>query len=141
VVENFQETPSVGDGLAVMTEAYQRLHLDELAATSLETLKLNYPNHPSLKDGQFVPSVAEADNRSFLSKATLGLIESRPPLPPGETRANQDVQKQFQDAKDAIPNELKPKDENGEVLEETHEAAGNNDDRSWFSYMTFGVFD
>ncbi len=82
-----------------MTEAYQRLHLDELAATSLETLKLNYPNHPSLQDGQFVPSVAEADNRSWLSKATLGLIESRPPLPPGETRANQDVQKQFQDAK------------------------------------------
>jgi len=26
----------VGDGLAVMTEAYQRLHLDALAATSLE---------------------------------------------------------------------------------------------------------
>jgi outer membrane protein assembly factor BamD len=76
VVENFQETPSVGDGLAVMTESYQRLHLDELAATSLETLKLNYPNHPSLVDGQFVPSVAEADNRSWLSKATLGLIES-----------------------------------------------------------------
>jgi outer membrane protein assembly factor BamD len=142
VVENFQETPSVGDGLAVMTEAYQRLHLDELAATSLETLKLNYPNHPSLVDGQFVPSVAEADNRSWLSKATLGLIESRPPLPPGETRANQDVQKQFQDAKDAIPNELKPKDEHGDVIEEEeHESEANNADRSWFSYMTFGVFD
>jgi outer membrane protein assembly factor BamD len=46
VVENFQETPSVGDGLAIMTEAYQRLSLDDLAATSLETLKLNYPDHP-----------------------------------------------------------------------------------------------
>jgi hypothetical protein len=91
----------VGDGLAVMTEAYQRLHLDDLASTSLETLKLNYPDHPSLKDGQFVPQVAEADNRSWLSKYTLGLIESRPPLPPGETRANQDVIKQFQDAKEA----------------------------------------
>ncbi|MNH87304.1 hypothetical protein D3C73_397840 [compost metagenome] len=89
-----------------------------------------------------MPSVAEADNRSWLSKATLGLIESRPPLPPGETRANQDVQKQFQDAKDAIPSDLKPKDENGDVIEEEdHEAEGNNDDRSWFSYMTFGVFD
>jgi outer membrane protein assembly factor BamD len=142
VVENFQETPSVGDGLAVMTEAYQRLHLDELAATSLETLKLNYPNHPTLVDGQFVPTVAEADNRSWLSKATLGLIESSPPLPPGETRANQDVQKQFQDAKDAIPAELKPKDGNGDAIEEeNHEAEGNNSDRSWFSYMTFGVFD
>src|SRR5690606_18153566 len=39
VVENFQETPSVADGLALMVEAYQRLQLDELASTSLETLK------------------------------------------------------------------------------------------------------
>ncbi|MGW8463068.1 outer membrane protein assembly factor BamD [Pseudomonas sp. CLCA07] len=142
VVENFQDTPSVGDGLAIMTEAYQRMHLDELAATSLETLKLNYPNNPSLEDGQFKPSVAEADNRSWLSKATLGLIESRPPLPPGETRANQDVQRQFQDAKEAIPSELKPKDGSGDAVEEEqHESEGNNSDRSWFSYMTFGVFD
>ncbi|WP_314560830.1 outer membrane protein assembly factor BamD [uncultured Pseudomonas sp.] len=142
VVENFQETPSVGDGLAVMTEAYQRLHLDDLASTSLETLKLNYPDHPSLKDGQFVPQVDEADNRSWLSKYTLGLIESRPPLPPGETRANQDVIKQYQDAKDAIPSDLKPHDENGDVIEEEEpQALGNNQDRSWFSYMTFGVFD
>jgi outer membrane protein assembly factor BamD len=125
-----------------MTEAYQRLHLDDLAATSLETLKLNYPDHPSLDDGKFVPSRDEADNRSWLSKATLGLIESRPPLPPGETRANQDVQKQFQDARDAIPDELKPRDENGDVLEEEEqEPEANNSDRSWFSYMTFGVFD
>ena len=89
-----------------------------------------------------MPSVAEADNRSWLSKATLGLIESRPPLPPGETRANQDVQRQFQDAKDAIPAELKPKDDNGDAVEEeNHEAQGNDSDRSWFSRMTFGVFD
>jgi outer membrane protein assembly factor BamD len=142
VVENFQETPSVGDGLAVMVESYQRLHLDELANTSLEALKLNYPNHPSLVDGQFKPSMEEADNRSWLSKATLGLIDSRPPLPPGETRANQDVQKQFQDAKDAIPSDLKPKDTNGDVIEEEkHDAQGNNTDRSWLSRLTFGVFD
>ncbi|MCY1395138.1 Outer membrane protein assembly factor BamD [compost metagenome] len=141
MVENFQETPSVGDGLAIMVEAYQRLHLDDLAATSLETLKLNYPNHPSLVDGQFVPRQEEADNRSWLSKATLGLIESEPPLPPGETRANQDVIKQYEDAKEAIPAELLPKegDAVGEELQE--EAEGNNEDRSWFSYMTFGVFD
>ncbi len=46
VVENFQETPSVGDGLAVMIEAYQRLHLDELADTSLEALKAQLPEPP-----------------------------------------------------------------------------------------------
>ena len=138
VVENFQETPSVGDGLAVMVEAYQRMHLDQLASTSLEVLKTNYPDHPSLVDGQFVPQVSDSDNRSWLSKATLGLIESSTPLPPGETRANMDIQKQYQDAKDAIPAELKPKDADGNIIEEP-EAPGKS--RSWFSYMTLGLFD
>ena len=140
VIENFQETPSVGDGLAVMVESYQRLHLDDLAATSLEVLKTNYPNHPQLVDGQFVPREAEADNRSWLSKATLGLIESSPPLPPGQTRANQDVIKQYEDAKEAIPRELLPENQD-EIDEQEHEAEGNNNNRSWFSYMTLGVFD
>ena len=135
VVENFQETPSVGDGLALMVEAYQRLELDDLAATSLETLKLNYPDHPSLVDGQFVPQEDEADNRSWLAKATLGLIESDAPLPPGETRASQDVIKQYEDAKEAIPEDLLP--ENQEEQSSEAEDSG----RSWFSYMTFGLFD
>jgi outer membrane protein assembly factor BamD len=129
VVENFQETPSVGDGLAVMTEAYQRLTLDELAATSLETLKLNYPDHPSLVDGQFVQREEDVDSRSWLAKATLGLIETDTPLPPGETRASQDVMRQYEDAEELIPDELKAtasKEESG---------------RSWFSYLTFGLFD
>ncbi|WP_374324657.1 outer membrane protein assembly factor BamD [Aquipseudomonas alcaligenes] len=141
VVENLQETPSVGDGLALMVEAYQRLDLDDLAATSLETLKLNYPDHPTLVDGQFVPVEEEADNRSWLAKATLGLIESDAPLPPGETRASQDVIRQYEDAKEEIPDELQP--ENQDEVEEglESEAEGNADDRSWFSYMTFGLFD
>ncbi len=132
VVENFQETPSVGDGLAVMTEAYQRLALEELASTSLETLKLNYPDHPSLVDGQFVPREAEADSRSWLAKATLGLIESDTPLPPGETRASQDVIRQYEDAEQQIPDELKS--------EQAGEAPSQKS-RSWFSYITFGLFD
>ena len=141
VVENLQETPSVGDGLALMVEAYQRLDLDDLAATSLETLKLNYPDHPTLVDGQFVPVEEEADNRSWLAKATLGLIESDAPLPPGETRASQDVIRQYEDAKEEIPDELQP--ENQDEVEEDleSEAEGTADDRSWFSYMTFGLFD
>jgi len=141
VVENFQETPAVGDGLALMVEAYQRLELDDLAATSLETLKLNYPDHPTLVDGQFVPLEEEADNRSWLAKATLGLIESDAPLPPGETRASQDVIRQYEEAQEEIPDELQP--ENQEEAEEDleNEAEGNSADRSWFSYMTFGLFD
>ena len=141
VVENFQETPSVGDGLAVMVESYQRLHLDELAATSLETLKLNYPDHPSLKDGQFVPQQDEADNRSWLSKATLGLIESDAPPPPKQSRANQELEKQVQDAKDAIPSDLLPEDQGGTADEPQADVEPDQKSRSWFSYMTFGLFD
>ena len=131
VVENFQETPSVGDGLAIMTEAYQRLSLDDLAATSLETLKLNYPDHPSLENGQFVPREEEADNRSWLAKATLGLIETETPLPPGETRASQDVIRQYEDAEQQIPAELQQDARTGETAKK----------RSIWSYLTFGLFD
>ena len=142
VVENFQETPAVGDGLALMVEAYQRLEMNDLAATSLEALKLNYPDHPTLVDGQFVPVEEEADNRSWLAKATLGLIESDAPLPPGETRASQDVIRQYQDAQEEIPDELLPENQDEEAQEDLEsEAEGNGDDRSWFSYMTFGLFD
>ena len=86
VVENFQETPAVGDGLAIMVEAYRRLGLDDLASTSLETLKLNYPDNASLKDGEFVARES-ADTRSWLAKATLGLIEGGEPPPHMETQA------------------------------------------------------
>ncbi|MEO4047237.1 outer membrane protein assembly factor BamD [Pseudomonas sp. CAU 1711] len=141
VVENFQETPAVADGLAVMVEAYQRLELSELAATSLETLKLNYPDHPSLVDGQFVPREQEADNRSWLAKATLGLIESDAPLPPGETRASQDVIRQYEDAKEEIPDELLPENQDDAREDLDSEAEAGGGDRSWFSYMTFGLFD
>lgn len=131
VVENFQETPSVGDGLAIMTEAYQRLSLDDLAASSLETLKLNYPDHPSLASGEFVPLEEESDSRSWLAKATLGLIETDTPLPPGETRASQDVIRQYEEAEQQIPSELQQDAKTGETEKK----------RSFWSYLTFGLFD
>ena len=60
------------------------------------------------------------------------------PLPPGETRANLDIQKQYQDAKDAITSELKAKDADGNIIEDPEDTSKS---RSWFSYMTFGLFD
>ncbi|HLT04383.1 MAG TPA: outer membrane protein assembly factor BamD [Pseudomonas sp.] len=123
VVENFQETPAVGDGLALMVEAYQHLGLNDLADTSLATLKLNYPQHPSLRGGQFTPR-ASVDERGLLARATLGLIETETNLEPGETRASQDVQRQYQIAEDELPDELKPERK-----------------RSWWSRLTFGLFD
>ncbi|HYQ37366.1 MAG TPA: outer membrane protein assembly factor BamD [Pseudomonas sp.] len=139
VVENFQETPAVGDGLAVMTEAYQRMGLEDLYATSLATLKLNYPDHPTLENGQFVPREEEADSRSWLSKATLGLIGTETPLPPGQTRASQDMERQYQQALDAVPEELQP----GHAADasEQPDAESAPRKRSWWSRLTFGLFD
>lgn len=136
VVENYQGTPSVGDGLAVMTEAYRRMGLDELAATSLETLKLNFPDHPSLDDGEFVPREKEADNRSWLAKATLGLIEGEVPAPE-RTQAEEDVRRQFQRAQQELPEDIAPevKDLQSEIEEP------EDRERSWWSYLTFGLFD
>lgn len=142
VVENFQDTPSVGDGLALMVEAYQHMGLNELAASSLETLKLNYPNNVSLKNGEF--QLREPDDkseqRSWLTRATLGLID-RPsdPLPPGETRASQDIQRKYQEERDNLAPELRIVDP-----AEAEKAGGATPapvKRSWFSRLTFGLFD
>jgi len=43
VVENFQGTPAVGDGLALMVEGYRQLKLDDLADSALATLRLPRP--------------------------------------------------------------------------------------------------
>ena len=131
VVENFQGTPAVADGLAIMTEAYQRLDLADLADTSLATLKLNYPEHRSLRKGEFVPLETEDDTRSWLSQATLGLIGSEA-TPIDASRANRDVLRQYENAVQDLPEDLRP------VLKEAEQGDKR---RSWFSYLTFGLFD
>jgi len=82
VVENFQKTPAVADGLAVMAQGYILLGLNDLARDSIDTLALNYPNHPSLdKNGEF-QSVYTLDGlqRSWINKLSFGLFD--PPKPP-----------------------------------------------------------
>src|SRR5690606_23020050 len=75
VVENFQQTPAVADGLAIMVEAYQRLALTELADKALLTLQTNYPEHPSLQDGEFVHHVQPAEPDSgWIESATVGVL-------------------------------------------------------------------
>ncbi|AMO74534.1 MULTISPECIES: outer membrane protein assembly factor BamD [Pseudomonas] len=138
VVENFQETPAVGDGLAIMTEAYQRLGLNDLADSSLQTLKLNYPDNPSLKDGQFEPREDDDSSRSWLAKATLGLIDSNTAPPQMETQASKDVMRQYEDARQQIPRELQPEHQDEEV--EKPDTSGKKS-HSWWHYLTFGLVD
>tara|TARA_R110002094_G_scaffold58537_1_gene69555 strand:+ start:1137 stop:1895 length:759 start_codon:yes stop_codon:yes gene_type:complete len=48
VLENFAQSTSTADALAVMVEGYNKLGLAELAASSLSVLEQNYPDYPGL---------------------------------------------------------------------------------------------
>ena len=75
IVENFQGTNRISDGLALMVEAYQHLEMNDLADKSLNVLKKNYPEHPQLESGEFEHSgFAEKDHRSLLNVVTFGLL-------------------------------------------------------------------
>jgi len=76
VIENFQRTPSVPDGLAVMTEAYTQLGMNDLAEQSLNLLSMNYPDHPALtgKDGFDITRSKAGSKRSLLNRISFGLF-------------------------------------------------------------------
>lgn len=82
VVENFQRTPAVADGLAIMAQGYQLLGLNDLAQDSIDVLALNYPEHPSVgANGKFISKYAKGGlERSWINRASLGLFD--PPVPP-----------------------------------------------------------
>jgi len=108
IVENFQGSPAVADGLAIMVQSYQTLGFDDLADKSLAVLELNHPEHSSLVTGQFVPQFEESASRSWLSQASLGLLgKNKNAEPPQATQANKEMQRQFQDAQESIPKEIK----------------------------------
>lgn len=121
VVENFQGTPAVADGVAVMVECYLRLGLNELADTSLALLRENYPDHASIDDdGEFIIRT-EITNPSLLYTVSFGLVGDNriePPLAPTTRPLNSGSQQ-------IINTQVQPAPER----------------RSWFSRLTFGIFD
>lgn len=120
VVENFQGTPAVADGVALMAECYLRLGLNELADTSLALLRENYPDHASIdSDGEFVIRT-EITNPSLLYTVSFGLIGDNridPPLAPTMRPRNSGSQ---------------------EIINAQGQA---DEDRSWLSILTLGIFD
>ena len=82
VVENFQRTPSVADGLAIMAQGYIFLGMNDLAQQSITVLAANYPNYPAInKSGQFVSDYTlDGEQRSWVNKLSFGLFD--PPAPP-----------------------------------------------------------
>ena len=82
VVENFQRTPAVADGLAIMAQGYIFLGMNDLAQESITVLATNYPNYPAInKNGEFVSNFTLAgEQRSWVNKISFGLFD--PPSPP-----------------------------------------------------------
>jgi len=120
VVENFQGTPAVADGVAIMIEGYLRLGLDDLADTSLALLRENYPQHEALDDGGNFIIRTEITDPSLLYTVTFGLIGDNrvdPPLAP-TTRPATSGSQQIIDAQVQAPQ-----------------------GRSWLSILTLGIFD
>lgn len=119
VVENFQGTPAVADGVAIMVEAYLRLGLNDLADTTLALLKENYPQHASIDDdGEFIIRT-EITNPSLLYTVTFGLLGDNridPPLAPTRRPINSGSQQIIEDQTD--------QEEEG---------------RSFLSIITFGI--
>jgi outer membrane protein assembly factor BamD len=119
VVENFQGTPAVADGIAIMIECYLRLGLNDLADTSLKLLTTNYPTHESLsEDGQFSVRT-EITNPSLLYTMSFGLLGDNridPPLATTQRPANSGSQ---------------------QIIDTQTQPEAN--ERSWLSIITFGV--
>ena len=77
VVENFQQTPAVADGLAVMAQGYILLGYDDLARDAIAVLALNYPDHYSLNENGEFQSAYSLDGlqRSWINKLSFGLFD------------------------------------------------------------------
>ena len=130
IVENFQQTPAVGDGLALMVAGYNRLAMYDLADSALQTLQLNYPDHPALVDGKFKHHVepAEAD-LDWLEATSGGVIDAVTAPPPrmAKTQMEREMERQYQDAVDALPREIR--------------VGGQEAGRTFWNKITFGLID
>lgn len=120
VVENYQQTPAVADGLAVMAQGYHMLGLPELAANAAQTLALNYPDHPALDEqGRFRYQDDVKDRDSWWHTLTLGRFT--PEKPP-----QFDSRPEYQGEGKGDRREHKP-------------AAEPAKRRSWLNRLTFGL--
>lgn len=120
VVENFQGTPAVADGVAVMVESYLRMGLNELADTSLELLRENYPQHAALDGNGNFEIQSEITNPSLFYTVTFGLVGDNrgdPPLAPTQ----------------------RPRTSGSQQIIDTQ--SENDERRSLFSILTLGIFD
>ena len=115
IIENFQKTPAVPDGLAVMAQAYYLMDMHDLSSHAAKMLVENYPNHSALdSNGEFQYQDRDASlERTWTNTLTAGLFDKPPPL-------GFDTRHIFNDRYKKI--------------------GGNQDEESWLDAATFGIF-
>lgn len=74
VIENYPQTPQTPEALAMSAWCYEQLHSPDLAAATLATLKLNYPEYVDANGKPKVDLGPQNEKRSWLNMATWGLI-------------------------------------------------------------------
>lgn len=130
VVEHYQETPAVADALAVMIEGYDRLGMDSLAASSRKVLKLNFPDYTYKPVDKAQPSL--------LNTATFGLLGSRDVSTPDIIEK---VDEPAVKAPVITDDEIKVETSAESTDDDQADTDDDDEDRSWFSILTFGIFD
>ncbi|MBV1932787.1 MAG: outer membrane protein assembly factor BamD [Porticoccaceae bacterium] len=138
VVENFQQSPAVPDGLAVMAQAYSMMGLRDLASDAAQVLAANYANHPALdEEGQFMfQDSIVSDDKHWLSRVTLGYLKPEKPPFYDTRKIYNPIDRRIAE----IRNEIEVDSSiSNPVPSESTEATET--DRSWLSKLSFGLFD
>ncbi|HEX7129931.1 MAG TPA: outer membrane protein assembly factor BamD [Rhodanobacteraceae bacterium] len=65
IVEHYQRSPQVADALAVLAKSYKLLGRPQLAQQAQSVLKLNYPDHPYLRDPKGWPDTPSVLRRAI----------------------------------------------------------------------------
>lgn len=145
VVENFQQTPSVPDALAIMAEAYHLIGKPDLSSNAVRTLAENFPDYPSFdRDGNFeYQGVSPDKNKSWLRALSLGLYDSATP-PKYDTRYkyNPEVPSDKSSSREAEDDDEDEYVENEEEFEGEEEEDGDEPKkgkRSFLNKITFGL--
>jgi outer membrane protein assembly factor BamD len=74
IVQNFQKTPSVADGLDIMIHAYQALGLNDLSKDARKVMNTNYPNYYKTSLFNFEDTKTKPEDKSWLNVLSFGLL-------------------------------------------------------------------
>lgn len=127
VVENFQQTPAVPDGLAVMAQGYHMLGLYDLANDAAQVLAANYSDYPAIdSEGQFqYQDGLLFDEDGWTSRLTLGYFKPEKPPQFDSRNIYNPVARALAEAR------IEPAN--------AEENQPQGEKRSWLSRLTFGL--